>query len=574
MTVAGDVQASDVSSPINSQQQPCIDSTFSYTINKSIAATYEILFTQSNPATNVTSDSTKIRWIFDNVAPLSADILQPNGRSARSSDNVFFISGICDASGSLLFDGAETTTVDCQDGVFSRSFNSTTDGVFTWNIRQQDLAGNLSPSTIVIWTRDSTAPATPSISSPHNNSYYAASTVVVSGSCTSGMKVFVGGNASAGEVVSPYGMLEQLCVENSYSFTIQKQSDASYDFSILQRDAVTNVASTAALVRWTRDTSAPALPIVTQPTQARVRNAENTITIAGTCETDALVNFSGSSSTELICTSGTFSYTYPSLVDGNFSWTIRQTDRAGNTSNSTTIQWSRDTIAPESPVITSPSNNQYSSASTVIIAGSCHTGHLVKLEGAVVAAEVVEPSNSLVQVCSGAAFQFTVTKNADNTYDFSLKQTDVETSLSSAATSVRWNRDSTAPDPVEILQPAGRYARNSADAITISGRCETSASVVVTGASTTTINCNAGAFSFTRNATSDGTYDWSIKQRDFAQNTSSSVSVQWVRDTSIPIVPSILTPLTNTYSTASAVTIAGGVHHGICRHTCWCGYSR
>jgi len=307
VTVAGDVQASDVSSPINSQQQPCIDSTFSYTINKSIAATYEILFTQSNPATNVTSDSTKIRWIFDNVAPLTADILQPNGLSARSSDNVFLISGVCEASGSLLFDGAETTTVDCQDGVFSRSFNSTTDGVFTWNIRQQDLAGNLSPSTIVIWTRDSTAPATPSISSPHNNSYYAASTVVVSGSCTSGMKVFVGGNASAGEVVSPYGILEQLCVENSYSFTIQKQSDASYDFSILQRDAVTNVASTAAVVRWTRDTSAPALPIVTQPTQARVRNSENTITIAGTCETDALVNFSGSSSTELICTSGTFS---------------------------------------------------------------------------------------------------------------------------------------------------------------------------------------------------------------------------------------------------------------------------
>lgn len=110
--------------------------------------------------------------------------------------------------------------------------------------------------------------------------------------------------------------------------------------------------------------------------------------------------------------------------------------------------------------------------------------------------------------------------------------------------------DTTPPAAVTVTSPSASPVITNGDALVISGTCETAATVNLTGDDTQNTACTSSEFSFTVTKTVDDTYNFALTQTDPANNTSTSVNVQWIRDT-IPPTPPAVTAILNGDGTVS-----------------------
>src|SRR5262245_41405369 len=67
------------------------------------------------------------------------------------------------------------------------------------------------------------------------------------------------------------------------------------------------------------------------------------------------------------------------LSDGQASVVATQTDLAGNTSSSATVNFTVDTVAPASPLLTSPASGAFVSTNTPQITGTGEIGATIEL---------------------------------------------------------------------------------------------------------------------------------------------------------------------------------------------------
>lgn len=118
------------------------------------------------------------------------------------------------------------------------------------------------------------------------------------------------------------------------------------------------------------------------------------------------------------------------------------------------------------------------------------------------------------------------------------------------------------PPPVVINNPGSNPYSTTVSPITISGTCETGNTVTLSGANTGTTNCSSGSFSFLDIAqTNDGTYSYSITQTNSDGNSSSPVTLSWIKTTpqvgSPPAELQITNPLLLSTTTNTNLTITG-----------------
>lgn len=250
----------------------------------------------------------------------------------------------------------------------------------------------------------------------------------------------------------------------------------------------------------------------------------------------------------MTCSSSSYTLIVTKTIDDTYDFEISQTDRASNQSTSVAFQWIRDTSLPATPVITNPSSNPFhSKLSSLTISGTCVTGHTVFLNG----------DDTQSTTCSASSFSFTVSATVDDSYDYAVTQQNPDTSLTSAADTQTWNRDTVAPSAPTITNPTSSPFTSSTN-LTIDGSCETGSTVYLTGDDTQNATCTSATYNFTVIKGSDGTYNFSIYQTDQATNTSGTVTQQWVRDNSIPAAPTITTPASEPFiSNNTTLTLAG-----------------
>ena len=114
--------------------------------------------------------------------------------------------------------------------------------------------------------------------------------------------------------------------------------DGVWQFTFVARDAAGN-ASNPVLSSVTFDTAAPVTPTI-QMTGGGTTTTDTTPTFSGTAEAGSRVEFlSGSTitATTAASVSGAFSISSPALALGNYSFTVKSTDIAGNETTSATV---------------------------------------------------------------------------------------------------------------------------------------------------------------------------------------------------------------------------------------------
>jgi hypothetical protein len=196
----------------------------------------------------------------------------------------------------------------------------------------------------------------------------------------------------------------------------------------------------------------------------------------------------------------------------------------------------------EVPTIALPTSSPYySKDDTLTITGQCMTGYLVNLAG--------DATDS--QTCANSTYNFSVLKLMDGLYSFQITQTGDQKTTSIPAPLV-WVKKTSVSAP-QLTSPAASPYFSALNSITISGGCESSATLTLQGDGNGTTTCVNSAFSFSVPKLGDGDYNIAVQQTDRAGNVATT-SIVWKRYgiTVSPNNPSIVV------GTSQALTIAGG----------------
>ena len=192
--------------------------------------------------------------------------------------------------------------------------------------------------------------------------------------------------------------------------------------------------------------SIAALPniIFTSPTTGPIVTNQNSLTVKGLCIDGATVSVDGDSVASTTCLGTSFTITLTANTEATFTYNFKEFTSSADMSNPTSLQWTRDVTAPNAPSITTPvANPHISNNSSIAITGACEIGARVNISG--------DMSGS--QACSSGSFSFTDSQSTDQTYNYSLTQTDLAGNTSNAA-NVVWQYDTVAPMAAVITSPA------------------------------------------------------------------------------------------------------------------------
>ena len=368
------------------------------------------------------------------------------------------------------------------------------------------------------------------------------SSITISGTCENSLKVKIEGDLNS----------LTNCDAGTFSFTHDPGRDGKYQYQIYHVNSE-NLASVPKTINWTRDTLPPDEIQITSPAVSPFFSGNDSLTISGFCEIGSIVHLEDSPNQTAHCLIGTFTFTASRNLNDTYNLSVMQKDAANNFSALKLIQWIRDDSLPPTPTVTSPSSKYtINRLSTIDIVGECVTGNLVTISG----------DQSASMTCASSSYSFTVNKNSDSIYHFGIKQTSVA-QIDSAEATITWERDTAAPLAPTIVTPGASPYSSGDMQITISGICETGATVNLSLDSTASMVCANSLYSFTVSKNGNTTYNFSINQTDNAGNVSSSSLLTWNQDTNRPATPVIISPVSATSSTnTSTITIVGTCHTG------------
>jgi len=521
---------------------------YSFTISKSVDGIYLFDIFQVDQFGN-TSPEVEISWTRNTAVPSTPVISSPAANPYTSSDSIITLVGTCVGGSTIrvnkLVSSVEELvgTSSCTSGTFTFDITENLDGTYDYNISSYSVTNVSSAVSTFQWIRNSSVPNTPILSSPATPTLSTnTNSITIAGSCDDGNTVYLNGDSSSSIA----------CSSSSFSFNVIKNTDSTYNFTVYQKTPG-NIQSGATSITWIRDTLAPIAPILTAPGITPYYSASNNLLISGVCENDSNVIVSGDSSIMVVCSGSSFSFNLSKTTNNTYSFSVTQTDAAGNNSSATNLVWVLDTVAPGAPTVTSPASYPIlTNTSSITISGTCENNATVYLIG----------SSTQNVTCSSTTYSFTVNQSTDNIYDFSVYQTDLAGS-SSASTVARWIRDTGAPSAPVITNPSISPYTSSDTNLTISGTCESGSTINYSNAASGTTTCSTSAFSFSITKSVDGNYTIDITQTDGAGNTSGIVSLNWIRNTSIPSTPSITTPASSPYfGKVASITLSGSCSSG------------
>jgi hypothetical protein len=478
-----------------------------------------------------------------------------------SNSNQLVVAGTCQKDATVVLSGDAAASALCSSGKFSFSITKTTDGRYSFTFRQKLSSTQLSASVRVSWSRDTTAPAAPNVSTPAISPFYSnQNSLTVSGACETGSTVILAGDGTA----------STLCQSGSYTLTPTKSSDGTFNFLVRQTDSAGNISASRTFT-WIRDTISPNQVALTAPAFNPFVSGDPSIVLSGRCEASVTtVVLSGDATDTTNCSAaGTFSFSVSKASDDTYNFSIIQTDLAGNSSNPQPVEWTRDSTIPPTPQVLVPLENPwYSNLNFITLSTSCQADltplpAILNLFGDVEASDMTTPSGALSQNCSSSPLDFTIQKTTDGVFRFYLDQDNPNTDKSSAAGGFTWIRDTLPPDAPNIVAPSTSPFTAPGD-LRIAGLCEASATVSLSGAHTASSVCAAdGSFYFDVTQETDGNYDFTLTQTDRAGNESTESQLTWVRDSDSLQPPVVTTPSVNPLiNNLSSLTIAGSCTDG------------
>lgn len=271
---------------------------------------------QIDGADNVGAAS-QFGWTIDRSPPAAPTLTLTPAAQTRATTVQFSFTGENGGMFQCALDAAQFT--DCTSPA---SYQQSTDGDYTFNVRQTDDAGNVGSVATYVWTLDRAAPAAPQLSGAPNSPTKSASA-----------SISISGEPGASYECTLDGAGWQTCASPA-QFTAL--TEGQHTLAVRQTDPAGNVG-TAAQAQWTVDLTAPDKPTISAH--------PDSLTSAVTAE----LHFSGEPGGAFECRldGGVFSActnpkSYDSLTEAQHTFEVRQVDDAGNQGDPESFGWTID----------------------------------------------------------------------------------------------------------------------------------------------------------------------------------------------------------------------------------------
>lgn len=168
----------------------------------------------------------------------------------------------------------------------------------------------------------------PTIVSPAESIYYSQQrSLNISGQCQ---------NKSTIKLISVASLTQIECQNSSYQFAVSQAVDGLYYYSIQQVLESGETSYPVSLVWIIKSTVAQ--PVLNSPSSNPYASSEQSLTLSGVCENSATVSVTGAANLSAVCANSVFNFNIPKSADGDYNFTITQTDKAGN-SASRSLLW-------------------------------------------------------------------------------------------------------------------------------------------------------------------------------------------------------------------------------------------
>ncbi len=316
--------------------QACAAASFNFNLGTPAGnGTFTYLITQADDIALIDSAAAVFQWVYDTTPPVDPVILSP--ASPFTAPDPLSISGTCEEGDNvdLLTNpgGVVLQSTTCAGGSFAFTVSEASDGAYTYDISQSDLAGNTSLGVAtLIWNRDSGAVPPPTITSQAVNPYLSnGDTLNLFGACLTGYTVTLSGDASA----------TTTCAGGVYTFTIDKSADGvdlSYTFNLTQDDGLGGPVSDPVSLVWNRDITPPVLTVGNFPLDPNPAKESRFDFSASEPGSIFQCNLNGAGYTS--CVSPASYFGLPSGPVNAFD--IRAVDLAGNVTAVQTFSWTQN----------------------------------------------------------------------------------------------------------------------------------------------------------------------------------------------------------------------------------------
>jgi predicted phage tail protein len=508
---------------------PCSSPT-GYDLTAEVDGTYVFHVRATDAAGNVGVAATR-SWVLDRVEPVAPTITgrpspvtnddTPTWTFTASFDVVKYRCHL-DRGATVVFGYAVCTSPHTYD------LSALPDGTYTFGVRGSDDAANESTETQDTFTLDRSAPAAPNITGgPLGESANAMPSYTFTAEAGSSTECRVERGAT---VVSDWAA----CVSpRSYDFTLQ--SDGVYTFRVKATDTAGNTGPESTRV-YTLDRTAPAAPVVTSGPAADSNDDTPVYSFTGEVGATFACRLERGATIVSDWTSCSTPVGYDlssPAPDGTYTFRVRATDPAGNTSSDGTRVYALDRVPPPAPTLTSSPGADTNDATPTwgfTAAGGTTTACRIE-RGATVVSDWASCSSPKTYDLSALV---------DGSYTFRVRATDA------AGNTGAETADTTALDRVDPPAPTitGGPTSNTADptpaftftheaGATASCRIERGATVVSDWAS-----CSSPR-SYDLTAETDGGYTFRVRATDPAGNTGAESTRSFTLDRQAPNQPSI-----------------------------------
>ncbi|MBA4449569.1 hypothetical protein FHK94_07540, partial [Cylindrospermopsis raciborskii CS-506_D] len=421
-------------------------------------------------------------------------------------------------------------------------------GTYNFTARATNAAGNVSVNSgVFTLTVDTAAPSAPIITGFTDDVVPVTGVITAGGSSTNDPTPILNITAEAGSTVEVFRNGVSLgnaiaTGAGTYTFTPPTLNPGAYSITARSTDGAGNISANSTAFSLTVDTG------VAAPTIFSRTGSDNAPVLTISAEANSTVEVfrngvSLGNATDITEGGTTYTITSSVLTDGNYSFTARATDRAGNVSvDSAPFNLSVDTTPPSAPIIVSAADNVDPIQSSFLVDGNITNDTTPSISisaepGAIVEVFIngVSAGNAIATGPGTYTFTPAVPLTQGN-YTFTARATDAAGNFSaSLSNDFRLTIDAVASTPVitAITDNEAPFTGNVANngitndtTPTINITAEANSTVEVFNGPTRLGNATAtapGIYTFTPvTALSPGSYAFTARSTDVAGNISSN----------------------------------------------------
>lgn len=464
------------------------------TLNNVTDGTHTFRVRAVDPAGNIDASPASYTWEIETVEPETFFVSTPNDPSNAADATFEFGSDETPVTFTCSLDSAPFAACSAVS-----TFAGLADGSHTLSVIATDDFGNVDPTPATYaWTIDTVAPQTgisvaPAAVTNDPDAAFAFTSTEANSTFECNLD---GGGFSACPTPTTFAGL----------------SDGAHTLSVRAIDAAGNIDATPATHAWTVDTVAPDTTLTSTPPDPASSSAG----------TFAFTSNESGSTFECAIDGGAFTAcasprTFTALADGEHTVQVRAVDSAGNVDATPAVYtWTVDTGAPQTTLLTTPTNPSDQSVATFDFDSDDVTATFeCALDGAAFA------------VCTSP---FTAPGLADGAHSFSVRAIDSAGNVDPTPATFAWTVDTTAPDTT--IDAAPDLVSSSSDATFVFSSNEAGASFECSIDSSPFAACPSPS---TFAGLSDGTHAFRVRAVDAAGNTDATpAEYTWEIDSQAP----------------------------------------